>query len=221
MKQLKAALQNLAMEELDDGQVRVEREHVFYGRIADFEQLKSASECIKQEQWQVRVNKTDANLARGMIRSRKNLVDQDVEYVLTFKTFTDSEDRLEVTVEGSAGTHEIFKRLSDCGMIKHRYIFPVADSDVKFEVDVFMKPDGTYHHWCKIDLEVKDLSVPLPAFPITVVDVIKEGANLTPEQRNQVTELYDKYFLTKAADIGKVSSTDAQSGESSTAVKSV
>lgn len=193
---------NMANEELTDGQVRVEREHVFYARITDFDQLKKATEMIKQEQWQVRVQKNDNNIYGGQLRSRKNVTGSNAEYVFTLKTNRPDGDRLETNVDGSADAHEMFKLLSDCGMIKDRYVFAIPDSNLKFEIDVFLKPDGSYHNWCKIDVEVEDMNVPLPAFPITVVDVMEEKGSATPnEVRDKITQIYDECFLTRPSSL--------------------
>lgn len=195
-------LLNVANEELADGQVRVEREHVFYARITDFEQLKKATEVIKQEQWQLRVSKNENNVSAGQLRSRKNVTKNSAEYVLTLKTQRPDGDRLEVNVDGGADAHEMFKLLSDCGMIKDRHVFEIPDSNLKFEIDVFLKPDGSYHNWCKIDVEVEDMSVPLPAFPITLVDIMEEKGNATPSDvRDKITSLYDECFLTRSSSL--------------------
>ncbi len=204
MKHLKKAISsiNIAMEELSDGVTRVEKEHVFYGRIVDFDQLKKAAEVIKQEQWTIKVAKTDNNLSKGQLRVRKNIEGNETSYVFTLKTFRSDDSRLEVSMDGSADAFEVFRMLSDSGMIKHRYVFPVEGSSLKFEIDVFLKPDGTYHSWCKVDVEVEDMSIPLPAFPITLANVIREtGDSMPEEQRKIVTDLYDQYFLTKSSQL--------------------
>ena len=200
-------LLNIANEELTDGRVRVEREHVFYARITDFEQLKKATEVIKQEQWQLRVSKNENNVSAGQLRSRKNVTKNSAEYVLTLKTQRPDGDRLETNIDGSADAHEMFKLLSDCGMIKDRHVFEIPDSNLKFEIDVFLKPDGSYHNWCKIDVEVEDMSVPLPAFPITLVDIMQEKGHATPSDvRDKITSLYDECFLTRSSSLTSPSS---------------
>lgn len=202
MKSLKRAitsLMNVAMEdEQTDGKTRIEREHVWYARIADFEELKRATEMIKQDQWQIRCPKTSMNLAKGNLRVRKNVYhDNRVEYVLTLKIFKSGDDRLESNLEATEDSFEVFRMLSEHGMIKHRYIFPVEGTETKFEIDVFLKPDGTYHNICKIDYEVDDMHATIPQFPISLHDVIKEDQNVDTATRATITGYYDQYFITR------------------------
>lgn len=205
MKHLpKIATLQAALEELDDGKTRIEKEHVFYGRITDFDVLKNATKVIPQEQWDVKVPKTSYNLASGQIRVRKFQEGKDgtPEYVFVIKSKLDAGGRLENTLPASAEAFEIFRNLSDQGMIKHRYEFPNPNGGKPWEVDVFLKPDGSYYNYCKIDLEVDDMNAPLPALPIPLDEVIKEeGPKLPAEQRAIVTKWFDQYFLTRPAQL--------------------
>ena len=206
MKSFNRAIANTrtpALEDLVDGKTRDENEHVFYARIVNFEELKRASVMIKQEQWEIRVKHTAANLGAGQLRVRKSITDNLVEYEFTIKTKKSDGNRFENSNEISAEGFEMFRQLAECGMIKHRYEFPSGQAK-PWQVDVFLRPDGTYYNYCKIDLEVDDMSLPLPAFPIQLEEVIREiGDKMPAEQRSKVTKLYDEYFITRPSMLTK------------------
>lgn len=109
--------------------------------------------------------------------------------------------RTEIAQECSEDMFTAFKFLSGKGMIKHRHRFPTApESDRVFEVDVYLKPDGSYHDWCRIDFEVHSLKDAVPALPVsvnqdTLITAAKE--DMTPEENRIVTKLYDDVFLTR------------------------
>jgi len=91
-----------------------------------------------------------------------------------------------------------FQFLADQGMIKDRYHFPIVGTDLVWEVDCFPKEGGGYHEWVKIDLEVSDLSAPLPEFPIQFEDIILPvgvGKLSKEEHDEQVSKLYDECFI--------------------------
>lgn len=197
-----------------------ETEIVMYARITDFEGLKKASSKQSQEQWQV-------NGPFGKIRVRNEAHEGvDGTYTMTIK----SKDSMLGGPETGMGIDQTvfsaFKVISDNGMIKDRYKFPaqrvmMRDSsgrhnvpipDLVFEVDVFKKPDGTYHEWCKIDLEIDsileavkningsittaDLSINVSDLPFRPMEVMD---NTMKDQavRDKITQLYETVFLTR------------------------
>lgn len=202
---LRKALEALSLEEVSDGKLFKEIEHTLYVRLSDLSQLDRAKSMEHQEQWEIRIPKTDVNGGKGSIRIRKTTVaEQAPEYVLTTKTIVGEEgDKDEVPVPTTEAMFNQFKILSPHGMIKDRYFFPVEDSELVWEVDMFLMPgtkpgEKQYHPWAKIDLEVKDRSKALPAFPLEVAEMIgADGEAHTDAEREQVAKLYQTDFITR------------------------
>lgn len=196
----------VAMEQdVQDGKTFREHEHEFYVEIDDFEQLKNAASVDLQEQWNIRIDKTEGNAAKGALRIRQiyqgdldlgpNQKPQgEAQYVLTTKVNQGIGKRLEVPVPTTEDAFNLFAMLSDSGMIKHRYHFPV--DDLVFEVDMFLNPEGGYYPVAKIDLEVKNMSGEIPELPIKVKSCIK-GDTQDKAERDQITAWFDQYFITK------------------------
>lgn len=194
------ALAEIALEEDTSGVGAVETEHVFYVFINNFDQLKSATSKIHQEQWEVKLPRTEKNATSGSLRVRKVVEEgQPVQYCLTTKLLLNEDgDKDEVTTETSADMFTHLAFLSPGGMIKDRYTFPIEGSELVWEVDMFLKPDGTYHNWAKIDLEVKDRNEPIPEqFPVQFSQIIKGGYQQQSEaEAKKISELYSNFFLT-------------------------
>lgn len=142
------------------------------------------------------------------------------QYVQTIKIKTKEGDALEIPGESSPDAFKAFKILADSGMAKHRYRFDIPESGKKpyfipgssepiayagtnltWEVDMFVIPGGLvygdtpqYFPWCKIDLEVSDRSVEIPAFPEGFSEAFdSKSPDLSVEQKQIVAEM--KQFL--------------------------
>lgn len=199
------SLLRLALEEASDGVVKNEIEHVIYGRIPDFSVLEKAASMEHQEQWEIPIAKTEKNAAKGSMRVRKTIVtDRAPEYVYTTKAqYNASGDRKEVPIPTTEDHFALFRLLSEKGMRKDRYFFPVEDSDLVWEVDVFYLPGAEvgskqYCPWCKIDLEVPSRSVAIPPLPIPLEDVIVAPyGQRTEAEEARVTSLYANEFITR------------------------
>jgi hypothetical protein len=197
-------LVQMALEEASTGEAVKEVEHTLYARIEDFEILKNADEKEHQEQWEIKIPKTDENASKGTCRIRKTVVEaHDPEFVLTMKTpATDKEGRIEVAIPATEAMFAQFRMLSEFGMIKDRYTFKIEGTDLKWEVDMFYKKgaqvgSGDYEPWCKIDLEVVDLEAPLPPLPEGFADVIAAPYGKRSEaEEARVSALYKNEFLT-------------------------
>jgi hypothetical protein len=93
--------------------------------------------------------------------------------------------------------------LSERGLVKDRYFFPVKGTDLVFEFDVFYSPgatvgSGKYIEWCKIDIEVNDSQTIIPELPIDVSDlIIAQEGNRTIEEDNLINSLYANEFNSK------------------------
>lgn len=193
--------QQIALEaEVATGVKQAENEHSFYARIADMKQFDGLPK-ERQEQWEIKVPKTDRNTAAGGIRVRKTIVDgQRPEYVMTSKVLISSDGKKdEVPIASTPHQFIHFALLSEGGMIKDRFTFPIKGTDLKWEIDLFLKPDGGYHDWCKIDLEVEDLNAPIPQeLPIAFTALIPgDPSKRTDAQSAKLRELFDTCFLTR------------------------
>jgi hypothetical protein len=192
----------VSLEETSDGKPFNEIEHVIYGRITDFNQLKEASSMETQEQWEVRIPKTDKNAGKGSIRVRKTTIaGGDPVYVVTTKIPTNGEgDKLELALPSNEDNFLQFKYLAEQGMVKNRYHFPIVGTDMVWEVDVFPKEGGGYHEWCKIDLEVKNRETPIPELPLVLENIIlPEGFGRQDSEKAAalITQIYEKCFITQ------------------------
>jgi hypothetical protein len=204
-KRFQAAFENLAnlsiaTEDNADGKAVIECEHVIYAKLINVAQLEKATSKTHQEQWNMYIPKTEDNAAQGSIRIRKIVEGEKIEYHLTTKV-KKGEDKLEVSVPTTEDNFVQFKFLSPDGLIKDRFCFPVENSELVWEIDMFLKEDGSYHEWCKIDLEVKDRSQELPPLPIEFADVIlpKGFGREQPDEEAEATiaKLYEECFRTK------------------------
>lgn len=191
--------------DVENGKVFMEDEHEFYVEFDSFDFLKGAKNMDMQEQWVLKVPKTAKNDAKGSCRIRRvqeGSVDggagqkskKPVQYVMNTKAEMGDGPgkRMEVPVPTTEDAFEVFARISDSGMIKHRYHFPV-DGFV-FEVDMFILPDGEYCPFAKIDLEVKNREDEIPPFPFQFLKMVR-GDSEDKADKAFVRSLYDKYFL--------------------------
>lgn len=187
----------LSQEVLDSPKTILEQEYVFYVRITNFKQLENASHAEKHEQWQIKIPSTDENAGSGSIRARKvTSSDGTVSYELTTKSKT-KKGNIETTVPTTEENFTQIAFMADAGMRKDRYTFPIPNSDLSFEVDVY--PDGKagYYTWAKIDLEVKSPLSSFPELPIQVEEIITPQDAETPEGQEEVSRLFDTFFLLK------------------------
>lgn len=210
----------IALEEQATGKASFEREYVFYAKLDDFSILKDATHSEFQEQWNLKIDKSADNYCFGRIRIRKTVANGETTYVQTIKTPVSSssnvsdegniavpdasQNMFEVAINASEDAFAQFKLIADQGMIKTRYVFPIKDTDLKFEVDVFHLPDGKLSEWVKIDLEVNSPLEEIPALPLGFSQAImNQKDNQTDEEKQFILKLYDEVFLTKNMHIEK------------------
>jgi hypothetical protein len=193
----------VALEEISDGKAHREIEHTFFARLENRELLNEAKEMEHHEQWEIPIEKTDLNAAKGKMRVRKTVKNGlDPEYVLTFKTAGKEEGNIEVGVLITEPMFTQFKMMSEKGMIKDRYLFPVEGSDLVWEVDMFLRKGSQpgakeYEDWCKIDLEVPSLEMALPPIPQGFSELITNPyGKRTDAEEAKVVSLFHNEFIT-------------------------
>ncbi|MOA21893.1 hypothetical protein D3C78_1424110 [compost metagenome] len=91
---------------------------------------------------------------------------------------------------------ELFRLFADKGLNKTRYFFPIEDTDLKWEVDVYTTQSGERHAWIKIDLEVKTKETELPKFPFALKEVIvNQPAQRTEEENAHIANLFKEWTI--------------------------
>lgn len=184
------------------GRTSAEIERVVYVRVKDFKFLDNATGADRQEQWSIKIPKTEENAGSGSLRVRKiiNLREPGaaVQYVMASKLDIGSMGASAETPEPStADQFNIFKYLANKGMLKDRYYYPIEGTDLMWEVDCFPKPGELYHDWVKIDLEKWPRGKELPALPMEFIEMFDGSEGMTtPETDSKIKELYETMFLT-------------------------
>lgn len=199
-----------------NGTAQKELEYVFYGKLTDFTELERAAGKETHEQWEIRVEAGDKNPFPGCVRVRRY---QGERYVQCIKVITPGEDaKDEVELEVTKDIFEFVKKLATGGSNKVRYIFEIPESKNVWEVDVYVKPDGTYEEWCKIEMEVKEPVDSVPKLPVSCTDVIvNQYKNRTEDEHAKIKELMSTVFilgnqyLAGASELGKATqATDSE-----------
>jgi len=197
LKQAMAPVYAVSLESNAEGATVQEREYEIYGKVKDLEALaKSADRQEFQEQWGMPCNVGGDTGINGNIRVRMTKTgDGEPVYTQTIKV-KQPDGNQENEMEISADTFAIFRSLVPTGLKKTRYFFPVKDSDLVLEVDVFEDAEGVQQSMVKIDLEVPDgvkiEEVEIP-FALEDIRVIKPGIK-TQEDAEFVRTLFKNSF---------------------------
>ncbi len=174
-----------------------EKEYVFYARMTDDTILDKAQSFTIQEQWEIKIPKSNENAKSGRIRIRRIDDKGTVSFVLTTKIKLDIGEQ-EVELTASEDAFKQFKLLASSGMHKKRYIFPIENTDLKWEIDVFFLSDMKMSDYVKIDLEVKDNLNKIPPLPPGFTDIIyNQKSKLTEAEKKKIQGLYDAIFRKK------------------------
>ncbi len=198
-----------AATEPEQKKLKKEKEFVFYGKVADFKELKACKNVEYQEQYEVKIQQSDKNATGGRIRVRKTVKgEKEPKFVLTTKTKLPDGSDYESDCKTTEENFIQFKYFCEGGMIKDRYSFPVeGHKGLRWEVDGFTGTNGLFHECVKIDLEVEDEGIEManmPPFPIQLTDVItNQNGQRTPEEEAIVRTLYDTVFRTPNPIISK------------------
>lgn len=198
IQQIFASMEAIALEAIST--IELEKEKTFYCKIASFNSLNNADYTEFHEQWALR----SPELASvGEVRVRKTTCSERTIYELTTK-IKQSEGKRETTTEIDEAQFNAMRLISPFGMIKERHVFKIdpkltGGAQLKWEVDVYLKPDGTYHEWCKVDLEYNATLTSIPPMPIEMSKVIADNgfSNYTVEDKELVDYLYNNVFKAK------------------------
>lgn len=183
------------------GRTAAEIERVIYARVSGFDFLDKASGAERQEQWSIKVAKSEENAGSGSIRVRKttNLREPgaSVQYVLTSKLDVGGQGHsAETSEQSTVDQFNIFKYMANKGMLKDRYTFPIPGSDLIWEVDCFPKPGEMYFEWVKIDLEKWPSGKELPQLPFAVAEMMDgDPGQQSEETKAKISRLYEDVFL--------------------------
>lgn len=196
----------ISTEDDSSGKASTEKEYVFYAKLLDPSILENATKEEHHEQWGIKVEKNDKNMAAGRLRVRKIITGGSTEHVMTIKV----EQKIEQVQGGNAPAQNMkeagisvsedifimFRQMSDSGMIKTRYTIPF--SGMNLEVDRFYLPNNEFSDWVKIDLEVSKPLEQMIELPEAFGEVVYNQADQqTPEEKELVTRLYENVFLSK------------------------
>lgn len=182
----------ISMESAGTGVVN-EIELEIYGRLKDLEQLKAlAASTEPQEQWGIYIPRTDKNNATGNQRVRYTPTD---EYVHTSKIKYDNGND-EVNTKCTEQLMDHYRKFADSGLKKIRYVVPVPDTELCYEVDVFENENGI-SNWVKVDLELPPGyeidTIPNMPFDLEDIRIIQPGIK-NKEDLDFVRKLFDEEF---------------------------
>ena len=190
---------NIALEEIAEGKSVVEKEIVIYAKITDLSILSKADSVEEQEQWEIKLPKTEDTASSGRMRVRKIIKEGTTQYVYTTKTEVTG-GNLETSLEATEDTFKQFKLLASSGMVKTRYTYAIRGSELVWEVDVPILTGDNKTDWCKIDLEYKVYPTTIPELPPGFNAVItNQRDKQTKEEKELLYELYETIFLRKNA----------------------
>lgn len=178
-------------EALADGKARVEREDMLLVKPVNFDFMQIFTGKYF-ESWEIRSEyDEDKKSNQGMIRIRQ----EGDDYRMVVKKF-DHEDGnpLEVELTVTKDLFELAKMLFPVGSVKQRYRIPVPDTELEWEVDVYLDSDGKVKsEWVKLDMEYPEgYEGDLPALPFECSEVM--GPKFTEEQDEIKEDLFEDVF---------------------------
>lgn len=169
----------------------VEQEVVIYAKVTNPQGFSEARQIVHQEQAQIKA-------PNGRIRVRKERNDKAVNWKYTLTTKSNYQNgELQTSEEETSRINESvynqFFNVCDTFFRKTRYLFKIEKlkikskkidaeveiSDVMWEVDRFIKSDGSYSHWVKIDVEVQSLKEKLQEIGLDPDVILELGLQVT------------------------------------------
>lgn len=195
-----------SLEGVADGNAIIEKELVYHAILEDMSVLNNAAKIEKQEQWEIKIPKTENNLYGGRLRVRKTYIPNvrsKAQYIFCSKTKNEN-GNLEVELVSTKDQFDQFVAMADSGMIKTRYYFPIPDTNrlggenewdnaLVWEIDVFENNQGEIVPWVKIDIELNpNTKKEFLVFPFATKQIItSQYGKRTEEEEAIVSKLYD------------------------------
>lgn len=182
--------QFLLSKESYTGRTQMEMELTFYGLLSDPKQLEQSNSREKQEQWRLNIDNDKG------LKTRLRKIDDSL---CTMTTKVRREGQLGCEEVNHEITPDLWKHLllgATDGYQKTRYKFGIDNSDLEWEIDVFMGKDGQPSPWVKIDLEIPSPDALVPEFPVSLEHVIwEDNPNLPDTARQQIKNLWSNTWL--------------------------
>lgn len=189
---LGAVGRNVSTEGFVDGVAHPEIELTIYAEMTNIDNLKAAAEQAEFEQWNLPQSENPECKTKTRIRSIN-----DRRWILTTKTKpnTSADGVIEVECDISRDLFSALKTTGHQGYRKTRYFFPIPNTGLQWEVDVFRGMDGSLHPWVKLDLEVPSLDVELPPWPFPLRSMVVDGDNLSFQEKQLISRLWDSEWI--------------------------
>lgn len=174
------------------GKTELEVEFTIYAELQDLRVLQQA--VTKEVQQQVNISLDTDTEIRQRIRSIN-----DKRWILTTKEpaergFGNLETECDISKD-MFGT--LMRATKEKLVVKTRYFFPIAGTNLQWEVDVFHTKAGSEHPWVKIDLEVPNLEMEIPPLPFQVSSIIyADSDDLTIAEKRKISKLWDEEWVT-------------------------
>lgn len=180
-------------------QTQNEIEYTFFAELTDLEsQMQKATSSETHHQFERRI--IDAN-GKEDARFRSRSIDEGDRYELTIKCKQkDSRGNtynVESTLGSTADIHEVIRKIADRRFHKIRYRFPFSIErdehtiELVWEVDVFVLEDGSFDPMVKVDLEIPDVDVVQPSFPLQTSRLINAN-RLTADQSSEIARFWQR-----------------------------
>lgn len=182
------SIQSFGLEATADGQKHIELEYTFYGKLDDFSVLDSEIVTSKEEQDQYFIPIDNDTIGARIRRINKT------QHVLTVKARREGvKGKEEVEQEISEDMFNLLRESSDKGYRKIRYVIPAPNTELKWEVDVFLDANEQRHPWVKLDLEVTSEDQQPPQLPFKLTEkIVAQGSRKTEAENLFIEKLWGK-----------------------------
>lgn len=171
----------------DFGGVSLEREITFYVKLSDLTVLQNL-ESIEQIQWKLDLkgNHPDARFRARQENGKLHSICCKIPH-------KSGEGNVEAETEVDAEFWNfMIKCFGNHGYKKTRYIYPIPETDLKFEIDVFISESGQQHPFVKVDLEYPTDMPALPPFPFEIDrDTVIDGTDPSEEEEKFIDNLWE------------------------------